>query len=78
MKRVWLNINTGEFSNTWEKGSDGDDWVDSLISGGGHINEGWKLIEYKCLNDQTFELYRSMSITTSPHLLAKKVITEQQ
>lgn len=71
MKRVWFNINTGEFSNSWERGSFGDDWVDSIISGGSHLNEGLKLIEYQCPNDPSFELYSAMQVVTNKKLSGK-------
>lgn len=65
MKRyVWLNLNTGEFSNSWDSKNHelltkgGDTWMDA-------ISKGWKLIEYTCLNDETFELYNKMKIVTN-------------
>ena len=72
MKRVWFNINTGEFSNSWEKGSYGDDWVDAQVSSMDHIKEGCKLIEYCCPSDPSFELYSAMKIVTNPKLTSKK------
>lgn len=64
-KRVWFNVNSGEFSNSWNKGEFGDDWVDSLLSGQSHIHEGWKLIEYECKNDDSFSFYNWMQVFTS-------------
>mgnify|MGYP001591353984 CR=1 FL=1 len=63
MKRVWLNINTGEFSNSWQKGEPTDillnSWEDHLTEA---AKTGWKLIEYKCVNDPDFELYKAMKL----------------
>jgi hypothetical protein len=43
---VWLNINTGEFSNSWIK----------------DITKGWKLIKYRCVNEPLFKFYDKMKI----------------
>lgn len=62
MKRVWLNINTGEFSNSWNDSEypefDNDVFMYAEI-------HGWKLIEYTCVNDTDFELCDLMKIVTS-------------
>lgn len=62
MKRyVWLNIATGEFSNSWtEKEYSRENSIkilDSLL----HSNE-WKLIEYECLSDNEFKFNNQMVI----------------
>jgi hypothetical protein len=61
MKQVWLNLNTGEFSNSWQK----DEF--DMYSEKHRMAEynGWKLIEYTCPNDPNFEFYDQMKITTN-------------
>ena len=64
MKRVWLNLNTGEFSESWTAGT----IVDKFLSEDEIANSakrGWKLIEYNCVNDENFELCDLMQIVTS-------------
>lgn len=64
MKRVWLNINTGEFSDSWVPSETINNYLTPE-----YINEstarGWKLIEYNCINDQAFELCDLMKVVTS-------------
>lgn len=62
-KYVWLNLNTGEFSNSWgdEDMLKGVSDLDSLIEDFQHA-PGWKLIEYTCLSDETFEFNGLMKI----------------
>jgi hypothetical protein len=57
MKRyVWININTGQFTDSWENFILWDnaesflkqDWVQKAKE------DGYKLIEYSCLNDEGF------------------------
>lgn len=60
---VWLNLNTGEFSNSWDENShnaDPDLWTTELLDRA--KSDGWKLIEYTCLNDPEFEFYQQMKI----------------
>lgn len=49
---VWINLNKGEFSNSW------DEQTHKLLSKK-LLDEialrGWKLIKYQCLNDEDFE-----------------------
>lgn len=56
---VWLNVATGEFSNSWgedeHKGLTQED-LDTAKT------NGWKLIEYKCLNDGDFSFLNLMSL----------------
>ena len=57
-KRVWLNVITGEFSNSWNASEcplTPDDIEYSYTS-------GYKLIEYECLNDGDFELCNLMRL----------------
>lgn len=59
MKRqCWLNINTGEFSNSWKPE---EVCVNELIEDA-DPNSGWKLIEFECLNDQEFEFSIHMKL----------------
>jgi hypothetical protein len=64
MKQVWLNINDGKFSNSWP--SDDPLRPEMWDNGSDRLKEaardGWKLIEYKCVNDPEFELYNQMKL----------------
>lgn len=63
LKKVWLNIVDGSFSNSWQSGGDLDikfsNYEEELIEAS---KNGWKLIEYKCINDSNFELYNQMKL----------------
>jgi hypothetical protein len=63
MKYVWLNLNTGEFSNSWNeeqhKETEGA-WTEESIDNA--TKSGWKLLQYSCLNDPSFELYDRMKL----------------
>lgn len=63
MKRVWLNIVNGEFSNSWDKDGLYDikytNWEEEIKEAS---KQGWKLIEYTCVNDPSFELYNQMKL----------------
>jgi hypothetical protein len=59
-KYVWLNLATGEFSNSWSE-------ADHIKHGEGIEEQAkmdftWKLIAYECLNDEKFEFYNGMKI----------------
>ena len=61
-KYVWLNINTGEFSNSWNEevnrnmiGKDPDLLENSK-------RDGYKLIKFRCLNDEDFEFSKFMRL----------------
>lgn len=61
VKYCWVNLHTGEFSNSW-----GDD-IMSLNRLDDETKQkarakGYVLIEYKCLNDQEFEFYKQMKL----------------
>jgi hypothetical protein len=63
LKKVWINVVTGEFSNSWQ--SDGP--LDIKFSNYEEeckeaAKQGFKLIEYRCLNDPCFELYNQMKL----------------
>jgi len=65
-KMVWLNIETGEFSNSWDdKEYDGTD-AGSTCSREQLIKDAgkgpWKLIKYECLNDEDFDFYNAMRL----------------
>lgn len=66
LKKVWINIVTGEFSNSWQSGGilDAQDaqWTNWEEECKAASARGFKLIEYKCLNDPTFELYNQMKL----------------
>lgn len=63
LKKVWVNIVDGRFSNSWQSNGPYD------IKTKNHDEElkeaakrGWKLIEYRCVNDPDFELYSQMKL----------------
>lgn len=61
-KYVWLNLNTGEFSNSWgEQVHSQDTSYFNNVDKESH----WKLIKYDCLTDSEFELYDRMKIVTN-------------
>jgi hypothetical protein len=67
-KQVWLNLATGEFSNSWNPERERellgkklyDEGMEKQIKSANETN--WKLIEYECVNDPTFEFYGMMKI----------------
>jgi hypothetical protein len=63
MKRVWVNIINGEFSNSWQKDGPYDikytNWEEEIKEA---AKRGWKLLEYTCINDPEFELYSFMKL----------------
>ena len=58
---VWLNLDTGEFSNSWGE-------EDQKLLGGDKVSldgakaGNWKLIKYQCLTDKEFEFYNMMKL----------------
>lgn len=63
LKKVWLNIVTGEFSDSWQSGGILDIKFSNYEEECKAASErGFKLIEYKCLNDPGFELYSQMKL----------------
>lgn len=58
---VWLNLNTGEFSNSWTEEDHKKYNIDRLLNEDDNSN-GWKLIEYTCLNDNEFYFYNKMKL----------------
>lgn len=59
VKRVWLNLVTGEYSNSWEKEAFTEPSETMLELA---TKNKWKLIEYTCINDPDFELYNQMKL----------------
>lgn len=57
---VWLNISTGEFSDSWTD----NDWTEEehklFIKGDGTNN--FKLIKYECETDEEFAFNKNMVI----------------
>lgn len=64
---VWLNMNTGKFSNSWDEETIRKvGGIESLIEDTKEgYGAGWKLIEYTCANDGDFEFYNLMKIVTN-------------
>ena len=58
---VWLDLNTGEFSDSWDQELHERCGGDSL-AGNTHTLEGHKLIKYECINDEEFEFNNLMRI----------------
>jgi len=60
-KYVWLNLETGEFSNSWGGGTTIPYLPTKELL---ELAEGipWKLIEFSCLNDEGFEFNNLMRI----------------
>lgn len=63
MKRqVWLNLMTGEFSDSWEALDPIALEVHLQYSKDHPETSHWKLIEYECLTDGSFEFYKQMKL----------------
>lgn len=60
-KYVWLNLNTGEFSKSWNEEQHKSFRMSQLEDA---TRDNWKLIKYSCINDAEFELYDMMQVTT--------------
>jgi len=61
-KYVWLNLTTGEFSNSWseeEMKKYGPIMQDDSELG---PKTQWKLIEYTCISDPDFHFYNMMKL----------------
>lgn len=56
-KYVWLNMDTGKFSNTWDQKD--QDAYNPLES---RSEDSWKLLKYSCLTDEGFEFYNQMKL----------------
>jgi len=67
LRYVWLNIATGEFSDSWLESDWGTVTRDSLITDAKKdtppdAQPVWKLIEYRCLTDDNFQFDRNMRL----------------
>jgi hypothetical protein len=60
MKLVWLNIETGEFSESWDE--EEFSLTDTLDMYSKYTKAGWKLIRYDCLTDEDFQFNNLMVI----------------
>ena len=67
MKRqVWLNIESGEFSDSWEVDENGNSiefktlTLEKLKEPA--VDRKWKLIEYICHTDESFEFCNLMKL----------------
>ena len=64
-KLVWLNVETGKFSNCWtEKQYENNPYCskNELIKSANEKGNQWKLIEFECLTDENFEFSHTMKI----------------
>lgn len=68
-KQVWLNIETGEFSNSWIPDEDRLSKTSRLLEDVEEVNHKayndckvWKLIEFECLSDGEFEFNKMMRL----------------
>jgi hypothetical protein len=59
---VWLNLNNGKFSNSWDENQ--QKYIDAEMIEKAR-KDNWKLIKYECLSDQEFEFYNLMKIVTA-------------
>ena len=66
-KYVWLNMETGKFSNSWTEEEHKRFLTDKEIKEWYEKNPQWKLIEYTCINEPSFELYERMKIVDKSH-----------
>ena len=60
-KYVWLNIDTGKFSNAWDY-EEMEGQTQELINFANVDIGNWKLIKFECLNDTNFEFNNLMKI----------------
>ncbi len=62
-KYVWLNMVTGEFSNSWSEDTHnkhGQTLIDSVKNS--DKGTDLKLIKYQCLTDESFDFYQQMKL----------------
>lgn len=62
---VWLNMNTGKFSNSWNEETHNKYIADDEEELALARKDNWKLIKYQCLSDEKFEFYDLMKIVTA-------------
>ena len=63
MRYVWLNLYTGEFSNSWDEETPRENFPteESLKDAQDRCAE-WKLIKYECVNQPSFEFDKNMKL----------------
>lgn len=59
-KYVWLNMEDGTFSDSWEADTLHESSVHQMIEAS--KSSQWKLIKYQCLNDEDFEITRHFKL----------------
>lgn len=59
VKYVFLNPETGKFSNSWHEGDHKHITDEALAQA---TKDNWKLIKYECLNDDNFEFMNQMKL----------------
>jgi hypothetical protein len=59
MQYVWLNINDGQFSNSWSENEHRNLTEADLEKA---KKDGWKLLKYECVNDTAFKLSHLMRL----------------
>ena len=59
VRYTWLNINTGTFGISWTQDEHPTIDPEDLAK---HLQEGFKLIRYECLNDDNFEFTKHMKL----------------
>jgi len=59
-KYVWLDLNTGEFSNSWSEEQYPNAIDEEMLKTA--TDKHWKLIKYQCVNEQEFEFYNRMKL----------------
>jgi hypothetical protein len=69
IRYCWLNINNGEFSNSWD--IDSMKYIDRDMLKLAK-EDGWKLIKYECLTDDDFEFYNKMQLGSMKSIKTKK------
>lgn len=66
LRYVWLNIVTGEFSDSWQESDFSIDTnqliADAIKDTKPDERASWKLIEYRCLTDGDFQFDRNMRL----------------
>lgn len=59
----WLNIQTGEFSNSWTEEEHKKFLTDKDIDEYYETHPEWKLISYECVNDRNLVLLKNSDIS---------------
>jgi len=61
-KYVWLNIETGKFSNSWDEETHNRAFTEQELIEHAKERPTWKLITYECITDPEFEFGHHMTI----------------